>query len=84
MYQQLKKNKGDYTLYDLKLDRFNIRQVNDVASQKIREALSEFRSMSEDDLEEWRKSSLAREIYEKEKKEMADAEFLKTSVQHMY
>ena len=40
--------------------------------------------MSEDDLEEWRKSSLAREIYEKEKKEMADAEFLKTSVQHMY
>jgi len=59
VYQHLKKNKGDYTLYDIKLDRFDIRQINDVATQKIREALSEFRGMSEEDLKEWGKDNPA-------------------------
>ena len=66
VYQHLKKNKGDYSLYDLKLDRFDIRKVNDDATQEIRGALNEFRLMSEDDLEEWGKDRLAREADEKD------------------
>lgn len=65
VYQHLKKNKGDYTLYDLKFDLFDIRKVNDDATLEIREALSSFRGMSENDLEEWGKGSLAREAGEK-------------------
>ena len=38
VYQHLKNNKGDYTLYELKLDQFDIRQVNEDATRKIREA----------------------------------------------
>ncbi|WP_321494411.1 dynamin family protein [uncultured Desulfobacter sp.] len=55
--QTLRKNKGDYTLYDLKMDLFDIRQVNNVVTQKIREALSDFRGMSDHDLEEWGKDA---------------------------
>jgi len=87
VYQHLKNNKGDYTLYELKLDRFDIRQVNENGTQKIREALSEFRSMSKDDLEEWEKNSVAREAYKKEKKkkrEMAEAELLTGTIRHLY
>lgn len=66
LYQHLKKNKGDYTLYDLKLDLFDIRQVNDDVTHEIREALSGFRGMSEHDFEEWRKKRSARESAKKE------------------
>jgi ribosome biogenesis GTPase A len=84
--QHLKKNEGDYDYsnYDLKMDLFEIRQVNNEATQKIREALSEFRGMSDDDLEEWRKDRLARKVYEKKKKEEADAETLEAGIRHMY
>lgn len=84
VYEHLKKNKGDYSLYELKLDLFDVQQVNDNATHDIREALSEFRVMSEDDLKKWEKDSVAREIYKKEKKELADAEILKAGVRHMY
>lgn len=66
VYQHLKRNKGDYSLYDLKMDRFDIRKVNDDATHEIREALSGFRGMSEDDLKERGKDSLAREAHEKD------------------
>ena len=65
VYQHLKKNKGEYSLYDLKLDRFDIRKVNNEATHEIREALSGFRGMSEDELEEWGKASLAHEADKK-------------------
>ena len=61
VYDHLKANKGDYTLYDLKLDLFNIREINEDATHEIREALSGFRGKSEDDLKEWRKKRSARE-----------------------
>nr|WP_320193664.1 dynamin family protein [uncultured Desulfobacter sp.] len=61
VYEHLRANKGDYTLYDLKLDLFNIREINEDATHEIREALSGFRGKSEDDLKEWRKKRSARE-----------------------
>ncbi|WP_320040872.1 dynamin family protein [uncultured Desulfobacter sp.] len=61
VYEHLRANKGDYTLYDLKLDLFNIREINEEATHEIREALSGFRGKSEDDLKEWRKKRSARE-----------------------
>lgn len=84
VYLHLAKNKGNHNLYELKLDLFDLQQVNDSATEEIRETLSELRVMSEDDLKEWEKDRQAREAYEKEKKEMADAEILKTSVRHLY
>jgi len=65
VYSHLKEDKGDYTLYDLKFDRFDIEKVNDDATHEIREALSGFRGMSEDELEEWGNASLAREADKK-------------------
>ncbi|MCG8552962.1 MAG: dynamin family protein [Desulfobacterales bacterium] len=61
VYEHLKANKGDYTLYDLKLDLFNIRQINEEVTHEIREALSGFRGKSENDLKEWREKRSARE-----------------------
>ncbi|WP_020586869.1 dynamin family protein [Desulfobacter curvatus] len=66
VYLHLKENKGDYTLYELKLDLFDIRQVNDDATHDIREALGSFRSMSEHDLKEWRRKRSSREADKKD------------------
>ncbi len=81
VYQHLKKDKGNYSLYELKLDLFDVQQVNDKATLEIRETLSDFQVMSEDDMKEWGEDRLARKAYEKE---MADAEIMKNSVGHMY
>nr|WP_321399538.1 dynamin family protein [uncultured Desulfobacter sp.] len=66
VYRHLKKDKNDYTLYELKLDLFDVQQINDEVSQNIREALSKFRSMSDDDLEKWGNGGLARQADDKD------------------